>query len=100
MIDSAKSEAGPTPVALQGEWSKRPLDQIYVDEANLQYINERVYLTFGQLQAPSSGTNIADELVEIRPVVRVVLTKASFDKIVTMLGRVSEQIAKSGSDEE
>ncbi len=65
--------------------------QVYVDEASLSYIGDRIYLTLGQIQAPAPG-HVAREIVDIQPMARVVMTETAFHKIVSLLNQVKDQI--------
>lgn len=95
MIDS-NTESPQEPTAVRARWAadgEADPAQIYVDEAVLHYVNERIYLALGQIQVPPRDVSVpAAEIVHIRPVANVVLTESSFHKILTMLNRVALQI--------
>lgn len=66
--------------------------QVYIDEASLSYVGDRIYLTLGQIQAPLPGQAAPPEVIEILPLVRVVMTETAFHKIAGLLQQVRGQI--------
>lgn len=86
------------PQVIKATWSADgPVpEQIYVDEAVLHYVNERIYLGFGQIQVPPQDPRAnSAEAIHIRPVANLVLTQSSFRKILTMLNAIALQIPTS-----
>ena len=72
--------------------------QVYVDEASLSYIGDRIYLTLGQIQAPAAGQT-GPQSVDIQPVARVVMTEMAFHKIADLLNQVKDQIPNPTASE-
>lgn len=73
--------------------------QILANEANLTYINDQVYLSFGQLEVPP-GALEAKSGIEIRSVARLVLTTGGFHKILKLLNAVADRIPNPNEEGE
>jgi hypothetical protein len=65
------------------------LEQIFVDELLCQVVNERAYLTFGQVRLPI--TSEPGATVEVRPAARFILTFDALNKMLSVLNRVVGQ---------
>lgn len=71
------------------EWKDRlDLPLTVVDEAFMQLINDRYYLTCGQHRLPIKQSSEGAIEVEIHPVVKIVASKAALLKIRDMLNRM------------
>lgn len=91
MPESKASNAEPRQQAgVPGRWTAPTIEQVYADEAAIAYINDRVYLTFGQIQVPSALTSL--EEIQIKPVARVVLSEQAFRKVLAMFNRVAPDL--------
>lgn len=84
---SAGVRAQKGPYQVPGQWSDgRNLDQLAVDELSLVDAGDRFYLAFGQVQVPLAASSIKDGTVaEIRPMVKLVISKAAMKKMLTVL---------------
>ena len=85
---------------LEGAWSEaRDVDPIFVDELELQGLGDRTYITFGQLRLPTvqAGTQPGAQ-VEIRPVVRLVVTTATLEKMLVALKAAMDRVQPSGAE--
>lgn len=88
----AETKAPPksTQVEVKAVWKERlELDHVLTDEAFLQLLGDKYYLTFGQHRIPMTGQ--AQEGVvklEIHPVSKLVLTPQALAKIRDMLNRM------------
>lgn len=92
------AEVQRTEVKLTGKWSDaKDVEPVFVDEMQIQGLDDRVYITFGQVRLPTveAGQQSPAE-VEIRPVVRLVLTPATLEKLLKSLSRVIEKSQVSG----
>lgn len=65
------------------------IDQHFVDELLCQFVNERAYITFGQVRLPLSA-DMTEGKVEIRPVARLIVTTESLNKMLAVLNRAAE----------
>jgi hypothetical protein len=107
MTDSESQDDAPGRARVVGHWTFDPaLPQVHVDEAVLVSVNDRVFLTFGQIvvslpvaaAARPSESPAQDTTVEIRPVARLVLTEAGFHRLVAMLNKIADNIPNPGAD--
>ena len=84
-----KTGAARREVAVEVRWSENPaLDQISIDEMFCQLVNDRAYLTLGQLRFPMTPGGEMPSSVEIRPVAKLVLTHEKLRQIVEVLGKL------------
>lgn len=74
-------------------WLTENLDQIIADELQLQWVNDRFYLTFGQIQVPFVEPEGGNFVADIRPVGRYVVSRQSLEKIRDLLNRVLDDSA-------
>jgi len=65
------------------------IDQNFVDELLCQFVNERAYITFGQVRLPLSA-DVTEGKVEIRPIARLIVTTETLNKMLTVLNRAAE----------
>jgi hypothetical protein len=62
------------------------LEPVPVDEVHFQDLGDRVYFTFGQVRFPLDLNSLErGSSIEIRPVVRILMTRAAATKLVTLL---------------
>jgi len=75
------------------EWGNDlTVEQVYVDEMMCQLVDERAYVTFGQARFPLQPA--ADEqtpLVEIRPVIRLIITQEKLRKIADLFNTLVDK---------
>lgn len=78
-----------TEVKIEGSWGDpKGLDVVFVDEMQYQEVEERCYITFGQVRLPSMAPrDLGSATAEIRPVVRVVMTKKTMLRMLAALSR-------------
>ena len=85
-------------IKLGGAWSDASqIEQVFVDELQIQDIGDRCYITFGQVRLPDvEASKQSGAKVEIRPVVRLIVTKAALTKMLNALNAMpSRQTAGS-----
>lgn len=72
---------------VKGQWSDaRVVDPIFVDEMQIQDLGDRCYITFGQIRLPSiEQVTESNTAAEIRPVVRIIATRATIAKMLAVL---------------
>jgi hypothetical protein len=61
------------------------VEPIFVDELTVLDAGDRAYVTFGQLRLPALDAGQA----EIRPMVRVVMTKKTLEKMFAVINRAA-----------
>ena len=86
----AKSTAAGKPKTLKATWaSDAHLPLQFADNLKLIVSNDQVYLTFGQLDFATGGTQDPAEvpdLATIQPLARFVLTQQAMSRIARILG--------------
>lgn len=95
-MTSPKPARNPEPQVTALVWAPgTDVRQVLADEAILQYVGDRVYLSVGQVQMPPAMAFAANvESVTVEPVARLVFTTASFHKLLTLLNLVADQIPR------
>ena len=68
------------------------LAQIMADEAVVQVVSDRVYLTIGQVQMHPTFALTGVKSLEVEPVARLVYTIPAFHKLVSTLTSVADQM--------
>jgi hypothetical protein len=77
-------------IKLELQWGDAEhLEPIFVDNIHLARVNDQFYLTFGQIRLPVKG--VTSSSGELRPMVRLVLTKDTVEKITVLLARNLEK---------
>lgn len=81
-------QSQPEEVQLQLIWSTPvDLEPVYVDNMLLQKANEQYYVTFGQVRLPVSQAAPANATLEIRPVVRIIVSSQALRGMLEVLNR-------------
>ncbi len=89
MADPTRAPKGEVQLGLR--WGDaNELEQVLADELQIQSVNNRFYLTFGQILVPVVEPK-EGQVVEIRPVGRFVVSKTSLEKIRNLLERVLDR---------
>lgn len=92
-----KSAAASGPQKFEIRWgSDHDVGQDYVDEMLIQVVNERAYLTFGQIRLPLATEPSETAQVEIRPVTRLIVSVATLKRMLDVLNPI---VAKHAKDE-
>jgi len=80
------------PLALRWR-SDASILQTHVNEASIAYIGDQIFLTLGEVQAPSAANAgaVLDQVV-IREAAKIVLTEQAFLKILGLMQQVSRSI--------
>ena len=73
-------------VQFQLQWGDpSSLDQVFVDQLAIQSVEERFYLTFGQIRMPLNA--VAGGAAPIQPMVRLIVSTESLQRMVEVLRR-------------
>jgi hypothetical protein len=97
-MTSPKPTSQIVPQAIALTWTQSTdVQQILADEALVRGSADRVYLSFGQIQMPTDPTfgKNPEQVLEVVPVSRLVLTLTAFHKLVHTLNAVAAQLPKT-----
>lgn len=86
---SKKAAKAQGPQTFAVSWSSdQDVGQVYVDEMLIQIVNERAYVTFGQIRMPLATKPSETARVEIRPVARLIVSVETLKKMLDVLNPV------------
>lgn len=90
-----KSAKALGPQKFEVRWSSdHDVGQVYVDEMLVQVVNERAYITFGQIRMPLAITPSDAAQVEIRPMARLIVSVDTLKRMLAVLNPVVEKHTK------
>ena len=100
-MTSPKPVSPQDPQAVALHWHESTdLVQTLADEAIIQVVQDRVYLTVGQVQMPATTAIRGVNSLEVAPVARLVYTFDAFEKLVKTLNNISNQMKINSKNDE